>query len=171
MASFIIIIMIWYNVQKLLNTFSLWDWMYINHTGSAPCSHQDETGSLPTCLCLLNICQTANKFSFQVSHTPNFASLPDWLHQHILFQWWTALEWYHALINCHGTWCGVYFFQMAIQCIINYWPQCVKTFVASFTSWCCICNVIAINVFCKLNMVLEIRLATAGTQMRGSLHQ
>jgi len=97
--------------------------------------------------------------------------MPDWLHRHILFHWWTALEWYHAIINCHDTWRGVYFFQVAIQCIINYWPQCIKAFVASFTSWCCICIVIATNVFCKLNLVLVIRLATAGTQMRGSLDQ
>lgn len=154
-----------------MNTLSLWDWMYINHTDLAPCSHQDKIKCLPTFLCLPNICQTANKFRSQVSQAPNFVSMPDWLHRHILFHWWTAFEWYHAIINCHDTRCGVYFFQVAIQCIINYWPQCVKTFVASFTCWCCICIVIAMNVFCKLNLVLLIRLATAGTQMRGSLHQ
>lgn len=94
--------------------------------------------------------------------------MPEWLHRHILFHWWTALEWYHAVIDCHD---DVVCTSYSIQCIINYWPQCVKTFVASFTSWCCICIVIAMNVFCKLNLVLVIRLATAGTQMRGSLDQ
>jgi hypothetical protein len=145
--------------------------VYKSHGLSTMLSPRWDRKSSHMYFCILNICQTANKFSSQVSQTPNFASMPDWLHRHILFHWWTALEWYHALINCHDTWCGVYFFQMAIQCIINYWPQCVKTFMDSFTSWRCICIVITMNVFCKLKMVLAIRLATAGTQMRGSLHQ
>jgi hypothetical protein len=113
----------------------------------------------------------ANKVSSSVSQAPNFISTLDWLHQCVLLHRWTALEWYHVLIDCHETWWEVHSFQAAIQSI-DYRPHFVKTAVASFTP--CTALVLSLQWVLSvsfLNLFLVIRLATTGTSRRLSLDQ